>query len=254
MNGIKSIQSRLEKSFRLLNGLPDYLSFEEMGLDPESFNVVKQHLQTFINAGKKMNVRRISFIINQDSSYYQALRDLLIQSNFNLFSSKVVMCRGLSDYAAEGTKYRWHSLEDEAVLSEAMFKDLWKKCMSGSDNAKSSLSMDEHMESVKSELPTSWRKSCSAVFENNRPLGIAIPHIEPGTDNEGRLFYFGLLSEERGKGKSADIHKDFLTLLKRMGAQFYIGSTGQANEKMQKVFLKNGCRFAKTTESYYYYY
>ncbi|WP_233522734.1 hypothetical protein [Peribacillus glennii] len=51
-------------------------------------------------------------------------------------------------------------------------------------------------------------------------MGIAIPHIEPGTDSEGRLFYFGLMPEERGKGKSAEIHMDCLMLLKGWVQEF----------------------------------
>jgi hypothetical protein len=126
--------------------------------------------------------------------------------------------------------------------------------MSGSENTKSTLSMEEHLRSVKLELGPCWRKSCYAVYENRHPIGIAIPHIEPGTSEEGRLFYFGLIPEERGKGKSAEIHRDSLILLNRLGALFYIGSTNQANHGMQKVFLKNGCRITSRIESYYYYF
>lgn len=122
--------------------------------------------------------------------------------------------------------------------------------MSGSDNAPSSLSIHEHFHSIQTELGGDWQKSRIAFYESNQPIGISIPHIEPGTKNEGRLFYFGLLPEERGKGLSAHIHLQSLNILKQMGATYYVGSTHITNEKMQKVFWKNGCCIRTETELY----
>jgi len=39
-----------------------------------------------------------------------------------------------------------------------------------------------------------------------------MPHIEPGTSEEGRLFYFGIIPSERGKGKSKLLHKQALEI------------------------------------------
>ncbi|RFU60107.1 GNAT family N-acetyltransferase [Bacillus sp. V59.32b] len=254
MDVSNSIQKQAGASFRLLNGTPDYLTFEEIKKDPENLQIVSRSIRDWISLGRTASLKRMSFIIHQDSSYYEEMKNILLQRNFEYFSSKVMVYRDLPDCKAEELKYEWHNLEEESVLTEEGYKDLWGNCMSGSENARSTLSMEEHLRSVKLELGPYWRKSCYAVYENNKPLGIAIPHIEPGTSDEGRLFYFGLVPEERGKGKSAGIHRDSLVLLHRLGAAFYVGSTDQANHGMQKVFLNNDCRITSLIESYYYYF
>ncbi len=37
-------------------------------------------------------------------------------------------------------------------------------------------------------------------YDKNEPIGMSIPHIETGTESEGRLFYFGVMPYYRGKG------------------------------------------------------
>lgn len=44
-----------------------------------------------------------------------------------------------------------------------------------------------------------------------------------GDIDEGRLFYFGIFPEERGKGYSKYLHLQSLHFLKEMGATYYIG-------------------------------
>jgi len=145
------------------------------------------------------------------------------------------------------------SLADDS-LSKTEFKQLWERWMSGSANRPSSLTMEQHLLSVKSELGEDWEKSCQVFYLQNNPVGISIPHIEPGTMNEGRLFYFGLLPEVRGKGLSTPLHLQSLWALKEMGATRYIGSTHIANKPMQRVFEKNGYSVRSLTESYYKYF
>ncbi len=111
--------------------------------------------------------------------------------------------------------------------------------------------MEEQLQSVERLLGSDWGHSCIAIYEENKPIGITIPHIEPETIDEGRLFYFGLLPEERGKGRSVQLHYQSLLFLKQMGATYYIGSTHETNLIMQNVFLKNGCSVKSHTESYY---
>ncbi|MFG6496491.1 GNAT family N-acetyltransferase [Fictibacillus sp. UD] len=89
---------------------------------------------------------------------------------------------------------------------------------------------------------------------SKRPVAVCIPHIEPGTRNEGRLFYFGVLPEERGKGYAGKLHKRSLYLLKEMGASYYVGSTHESNIAMQRVFEKSGCEVRGRKSSFYYYF
>ena len=73
---------------------------------------------------------------------------------------------------------------------------------------------------------------------------MSIPHIEPGTVSEGRLFYFGVnCLSYRGKGVASQLHLQCLHMFKEMGATYYIGSTHTSNEKMQGIFWRNNCSF-----------
>jgi hypothetical protein len=104
------------------------------------------------------------------------------------------------------------------------FKRVWEESMKGSLNSPSSITMDEQMRSVEVELGPDFKKSCVVACENSRPIGVVIPHIEPGTLREGRLFYFGLIPEERGKGKSIPLHQQALDILKNVfKAEYYKG-------------------------------
>lgn len=136
-----------------------------------------------------------------------------------------------------------YSLKNLHRISEYEFARIWMQVMKGSLNAPSSLSMVEHMNSVSIELGESYKDSCIAIYEGDQPIGVMMPHIEPGTVDEGRLFYIGLIPDERSKGKSQMLHKLALTLLaKQFHAKYYIGGTSKHNIPMLRTFLANGCK------------
>ncbi len=134
------------------------------------------------------------------------------------------------------------TLKNAHMISEKEFAHIWMQSMKGSPNAPSSLTMDEHMKSVVKELGESYKNSCVAIYEKDHPIGVMMPHIEPGTEEEGRLFYFGLIPSERRKGKSMVLHQLALNLLNTdFHAAYYIGGTSRHNSPMLKTFLANGC-------------
>ncbi|MFD1040467.1 hypothetical protein ACFQ3N_18995 [Virgibacillus byunsanensis] len=74
---------------------------------------------------------------------------------------------------------------------------------------------------------------------------------EPGTEDEGRLFYFGLIPSERGKGKSKLLHLQAIQMLESdLHASFYIGCTSKNNTPMLKTFMNNGCTELKRYRAY----
>ncbi|WP_423808617.1 hypothetical protein [Pontibacillus yanchengensis] len=78
-----------------------------------------------------------------------------------------------------------------------------------------------------------------------------MPHIEPGTKNEGRLFYFGLIPSERGKGKSRKLHQRALGILQQdFQARYYIGATSVHNKPMVNTFISNGCEIMESYKVY----
>jgi hypothetical protein len=257
LSQFSKVEYLLKDSFHVLNGLPYYIAIEEKERIDYDHENLENKIRSLIKFGIETNIKRVSALINSSSEHYLDLSKMLLNHGFEKYASRVEVFRDLQDIKNNIKGYEWRSLGDSTITEEE-FKMLWKQCMSGSENEPSenepsSLTMDEHLGSVKSELGENWRNSCKAIYAENKPIGVSIPHIEPGTLNEGRLFYFGLLSEERGKGQSALIHYQSLYFLKQMGANYYRGSTHEANKKMQKVFLRNGCSLIAQTESYYKY-
>ncbi|MBC9721937.1 MAG: GNAT family N-acetyltransferase [Lactobacillus sp.] len=91
------------------------------------------------------------------------------------------------------------------------------------------------------ELGPNWRSRCHIFYKDEEPLGISIPHIEDGTTEEGRLFYFGVTPPHRGKGYGRLLHLHSLELLKDIHASYYVGSTDEHNDYMIRIFKANGC-------------
>ncbi len=247
------VEDKLADFFNIFNGLPHYIGIEEKEHSEFNNDKLSLSLKGLIQEGKEIGIKRISALINRKSNHYLKISNMLASLGFEPFALKIEVYRDLLDIIHKPSEYKWRSLEDY-TFSEDEFKIYWHQCMSGSDNTHSSRKIDEHLDSVKSELGENWRSSCKVIYLKDEPIGISIPHIEPGTKNEGRLFYFGVLPEQRGKGHSSIIHYQSLFLLKQLGATYYIGSTHEKNRKMQKTFLRNGCSIKAATESYYYYF
>ncbi|MCM3757974.1 GNAT family N-acetyltransferase [Sporosarcina aquimarina] len=126
-------------------------------------------------------------------------------------------------------------------ISDETFANLYEQCRSGSANKNKLFTIEQIMESFELELGPDWRSHCLIFQKEGGPVGISIPHIESGTMEEGRLFYFGILPEWRGKGMGTVCHQHTLDALKGFGATYYVGSTDAANDAMIRVFEKNGC-------------
>jgi RimJ/RimL family protein N-acetyltransferase len=136
-------------------------------------------------------------------------------------------------------------------VGKCVFKDTWRQSMEGSLNAPQSMSMDEQMKSVEIELGPSYINTCLTAYEDGQPKGVVMPHIEPGTIEEGRIFYFGLIPEARGKGKSTALYSQGLALLKDdFGASYSIGATSIHNKPMLRVFEKCGFDFIDKVTTY----
>ncbi|MFL8937171.1 GNAT family N-acetyltransferase [Rossellomorea oryzaecorticis] len=188
--------------------------------------------QPFIQTSKNVNIL-------VDRKFSKETATLLKEYGFKLHDKNVTVRKVLDELAEFEDGFL---LKDLSELPVAEFKRVWEASMKGSLNAPSSLNMDEQMRSVEMELGDDYKKSCMIAYENGAPIGVVMPHIEPGTSEEGRLFYFGIIPGERGKGKSRLLHKQALEILKRdFKASYYIGSTGHNNLPMLKTFERNGC-------------
>ncbi|CDQ18659.1 hypothetical protein SAMN05192559_101726 [Halobacillus karajensis] len=146
----------------------------------------------------------------------------------------------LMNYPKVNQPFKIKSLRE---IGEAAFQEIWRQSMIGSLNASPSINMEDQMQNVKKELGPSYVDTCLAAFEGGKPIGVVMPHIEPGTKDEGRIFYFGLIPEQRGKKKSVKLYKQGLSLLKyQFKASYSLGSTSVNNGPMLKVFESCGCK------------
>ncbi|PKR82380.1 GNAT family N-acetyltransferase [Heyndrickxia camelliae] len=245
MLDISYFEKLFNGTFKVLNGLPRYIALEQVQPEPD----FKEKLGHLIGVGKSNKLQYISVLIQKTNNDYS---NILITNGFEHRSSIIEYTKDLGNIEELPCEFQWKSLENE--LTEKEFKDTWRQCMLYSDNKPSTFTMAQHLEAVKSELGNNWRNSCRVFLKGGKPIGVTIPHMEPGTTDEGRLFYFGLIPEMRGKGLSSSLHKQSLQFLREMGATYYIGSTQATNKKMQHVFIRSGCMLKSHMESFYKYF
>jgi hypothetical protein len=183
------------------------------------------------------NTKNVNFLV--DSKFNNDIETLLINHGFKVIDENVTVHKVLK----ENNIPNGFSLKNLDVIPTDEFKSVWEESMKGSLNAPSSLNINEHMRSVKVELGSNYKKSCIIAYDKGKPIGVIMPHIEPGTSKEGRIFYFGLIPSERGKGKSKHLHQQALQILKHeFNATYYIGCTSHNNLPMLKTFDSNGCK------------
>lgn len=98
------------------------------------------------------------------------------------------------------------------------------------------------LQQMKEELPEQAEKMFTVYKVNNSPVGIVLPHIEPYTNNEGRLFWIGIHPNYVGKGFGKELHAIGLYRLKKdFHAECYVGITQIDNCAMRKIMQSNGC-------------
>ncbi|WP_157404675.1 N-acetyltransferase [Shouchella shacheensis] len=104
----------------------------------------------------------------------------------------------------------------------------------------------KYLNSMEIELPTQYSEMFTAYLVNGEPGGIVFPHIEPDTDQEGRLFWLGMHPKYKGVGHGATLHKlGLYRLQKDCKAKTYMGATNKENGPMRKIMLSNGCKRLK---------
>jgi GNAT superfamily N-acetyltransferase len=164
----------------------------------------------------------------------------LFEKGFTKISSIVEYTRKLDNQPDIDDQIVWHSLSN-GLINDQEYGELYRLCKSGSANKNNIETDDQVIISLKNELGASWEEHCFYFTKDNVVIGISIPHIEMGTEDEGRLFYFGVIPDMRGQGIGTKIHKITLGLLKNWNATYYVGSTDVHNKHMIKIFEQNGC-------------
>ena len=172
-----------------------------------------------------------------DSSY----ESWLLEAGFQKVSTIVEYTKKLVEIYPAEQGITVENLADSEI-ADSDFAEFYERCRSGSANKNKLFTIMQVLESLENELGTEWRSSCFVFWKSDKPVGLSIPIIEQGTVDEGRLFYFGVVPEWRGKGYGAALHRISLNLLRGIGATTYVGSTDEANRHMIRIFERNGCR------------
>ncbi|WP_144512720.1 GNAT family N-acetyltransferase [Bacillus sp. FJAT-22090] len=202
------------------------------GMSEEEY---KDAFTEILKAYKEEQIGYLSLLMDE------SFEEWLLAKGFRKISSIVEYEKKLEDSMRLGSEFLFNSLA-EGHMSDAEFAEAYELCRTGTVNKNIPQPIEQVMASLANELGDEWRSNCYYFFINDKLVGISIPHIEKGTQHEGRIFYFGIVPDMRGKGLGTKIHKLTLELMKNeIQASYYIGSTDISNNHMINIFTKNGC-------------
>lgn len=194
-----------------------------------------KQLEQILNGYVEKQIGYISLLM--DESY----ENWLLDKGFKKISSIVEYTRDLNALPLWKHSITAHSLA-EGALHDQEYGNLYELCRTGTANKNDQMSINQVMNALQVELGVNWRDHCYYFTLEGRTVGISIPHIEKGTKEEGRLFYFGVVPEMRGNRIGTKIHQLSLHLLKEMEATRYVGSTDVSNKHMIAIFRHNSCK------------
>ncbi|ALX48285.1 GNAT family N-acetyltransferase [Lentibacillus amyloliquefaciens] len=225
---------------KFLDGTPNYFVVENIGqVSSESY--FEKLLYEMMEYVTKENIHSVTIVLENNEASNANYLDLLERYGFVQHDIQYFYKRDLTSleelYEKEAI-----GLKQIDKATTKLFKEVWQRVASESLNASSSLSIEKEFEGMKSELGSEYIQSCFIAYDDKTPIGITMPHIEPGTVDEGRLFYFGVVPEYHKKSLGTKLHKLSLHMLKEIGANYYVGATGHKNTPMQRIFQVNGCR------------
>ncbi len=222
---------------KLLDGRPYYLSIEgveKLKRSPE-FDLLLDRLNVALDSKE---VHHCTVTVEASSE----LKIQVLENNF--FALKSESIEYYKSFQMEKMHFNHNSSITYKLVDERdikLFLEMWQACSEGSLNAPSAHPIEMQYEAMKQEIGEQYKSSCYSVYWNKNLLGVVIPIIEPDTEEEGRLFYMGVLPQQRGKGFGKQLHQLGLFLLQEKGATYYIGSTGVENKPMQQIFQYNDC-------------
>lgn len=220
--------------FNIIKNNQEYWLVDQIKIDGIPEVEYSQQLTQIMEEWDCLRIGYLSLLMDE------SFENWLLQQKFCKISSIVEYTKDLEDLQQIDNQIAWHSLS-ERLIDDRQFAELYDLCRMESANKNIKQPIDQVMNSLKNELGSEWRHHCYYFSKDDTIIGISIPHIEMGTEDEGRLFYFGIVPSQRGQGLGEIIHKISLVLLQKFQAHTYVGSTDVNNSYMIKVFEKNGC-------------
>lgn len=122
------VQSLFGPSKKVLNGLPNAVTIEEIEEDI-FYNVqtYKEKISRFEEICFNWELKRASIVLNKRFSSYNSSARVLLDADFSLHAAKIEVCRGLDNVEALNKRFTYGSIEE--TLSEKEFKCIWEQGM-----------------------------------------------------------------------------------------------------------------------------
>lgn len=219
--------------FEVIERAGEYTLADQKKRQGVTYQQYEEALEVLLTTWKNGNTPYLSLLIDP------VFESLLLAEGFTKTSEIVEHERSLAERGTKLPTQPYKTLS-ASTYSDEEFGEMYDACRSGSANKNQLFSIEQILASLQLELGEGWRELVLLFHEGEEVIGLAIPHIEAGTEAEGRLFYFGILPKWRGKGKTTACHGAALQKLQELGATTYVGSTDVANDAMIHVMTKNG--------------
>lgn len=155
-----------------------------------------------------------------------------IQEKMKIVGERVLFSKNLSEESREFCPpYEvWSPAHPDSVsfLSEVRNESLEKSA--------------KFLENMNSELPSLVEIMYTVYNVNNKPVGVVFPHLEPDTEQQGRMYWIGVHPNQIGKGYGRILHSIGLYRLQvDFRAKTYLGATRTDNKAMRNIMLANDC-------------
>ncbi|ENQ3079759.1 GNAT family N-acetyltransferase [Bacillus cereus] len=228
----------MERDFKVLVGEPHYITIEENNTVSYTKEQVTEIVQYWMGKATDKGVLHLHFVISSKSPNFTHYEEVFQRLQFQHQKSCVMVLKDLSDVTDMEVPFTLKTIDE---VGEDTFKTIWLESMQDSLNMKELLSIDQLLYAFQTEIGGRWNEHCLVALQGEDPVGVILPHIEPGTVEEGRLFYLGVVPKMRGKRYGTMLHEKALYILKEIGASYYVGSTDEMNDVMKQVFSYNNC-------------
>lgn len=228
----------MERDFKVLVGEPHYITIEENNTVSFTKEQITEVVQFWTEKATDKGVLHLHFVISSKSPNYTYYEEVFQRLQFQHQKSCVMVLKDLSDVTDVEVPFTLKTIDE---VGEDIFKTIWLESMQFSLNTKETLSIDQLLYAFQTEIGDRWNEHCLVAFQGKDPVGVILPHIEPGTVEEGRLFYLGIVPNMRDKRYGTKLHEKALYILKEIGASYYVGSTDEMNDAMKRVFSNNNC-------------
>ncbi|MFD1205273.1 GNAT family N-acetyltransferase [Sporosarcina contaminans] len=220
--------------FQMIKNAQEYWLVDQVKKEDATEADYERAFDQLLEEWRERKVGYLSLLMDEAHDAY------LMDKGFRKISSIVEYTRKLNELPEKALGITSVALS-ASDMDDTAFAELYEQCRSGTANKNQLFTIEQTMASFELELGKQWRNHCFIFYKENDVIGLGIPHIEAGTDDEGRLFYFGVVPQWRGKGYGAICHRLSLERLKEFRAKTYVGSTDVNNVHMIRIFERNGC-------------